>query len=160
MRSKKVKNDSEIRKVVQNLKEKGKKIVTCNGTFDLFHAGHLYFLSEARKQGDRLIVGLNSDRSVKLNKGPARPLVHQKHRAALLAGLECVDYVILFDERDPRRLLSLIRPNVHCNGVEYGKNCIEAATVKRFHGKLKLIKAYGAFRTTKLIEKIRRAGEE
>lgn len=155
MKSSKIKSPLEISKIVKGLRRKGKKIVTCNGTFDLFHVGHLFFLSQAKKQGDVLIVGLNSDRSVKLNKGPNRPLIDQGHRATMLSGLQCVDYVVIFNEREPHKFLSWIRPDVHCNGAEYGRNCVEAGTVRRYKGKLKLIKSYGDFRTTNLVKKIK-----
>ena len=155
MENKKLKSIDEIELISRQLKKEGKKIVTCNGSFDLLHAGHLFFLLEARKQGDVLIIGLNSDKSVQAYKGPQRPIVDEKHRAVLLSGFFCVDYVVLFDETDPRNFLSAVRPDVHCNGEEYGVNCIEADTVNQCNGKLFLIQPYGSLRTTALIERIK-----
>lgn len=151
MTENKTKTINEIKRIAEKLKEQNKKIVTCNGVFDILHIGHVKFLEEAKKQGDILIVGLNSDSSVKKNKGPERPINNQENRAEMLVALECVDYVVIFDEEDPRRLLSIIKPDVHANGEEYGYNCIEAETVRKYGGKIHLIKNYGGFSTTKLI---------
>jgi D-beta-D-heptose 7-phosphate kinase/D-beta-D-heptose 1-phosphate adenosyltransferase len=96
-----------------------KKIVFTNGCFDILHAGHLYSLEQARKMGDLLVVGLNSDNSVRANKGPTRPVVDQKHRARLLAGLACVDLVVVFDEPTPERLIRMVGPDVLVKGGDY-----------------------------------------
>lgn len=146
-----------IKKIIKKLRKEKKKIVTCNGVFDMMHIGHIKFLKEAKKQGDILIVGLNSDSSVKLNKGPKRPINNQKDRAEMLNALQCVDYVVIFDEKDPRKFLSKIKPDVHCNGEEYGKECIEAPVVKKFGGRIHIIKLVGGFSTTRMINKIIRA---
>ncbi len=137
-------------------KLKGKKIVTCNGSFDVFHYGHLYFLQQAKKQGDVLVVLLNSDASIKKYKSEDRPINNQDDRAKVLAALECVDYVTIFDDEDPRRLLDQIKPNVHVNGEEYGEDCIEAETIKKNGGKLHLVKRIPGLSTTSLIEKIKK----
>ena len=97
----------------------GRVVVWTNGCFDLLHPGHVSSLQAARSLGDVLVVGLNSDASVKANKGPARPILSQHERAALLAALECVDHVIVFDEPTPAAALSRLRPDVHCKGAEY-----------------------------------------
>lgn len=133
--------------------------MTTNGSFDLLHAGHAKYLQLARAEGDVLIVGLNSDRSVHSYKGPTRPIVPQRHRAAMLAALECVDFVTIFHERDPRRLLSIIRPDVHVNGSEYGANCIESGVVKHHGGRLHLIPKFFGLSTSRLLGRIRAAGE-
>lgn len=113
----------EAQQRAAQLKETGTKIVTVNGAFDLLHAGHLDFLEEARHQGDVLFVGLNSDRSVRDGKGLGRPIVSQEERAALLAALSCVDYIITIEApyREVQNvLLRAVRPHVHVNGSEYG----------------------------------------
>jgi D-beta-D-heptose 7-phosphate kinase / D-beta-D-heptose 1-phosphate adenosyltransferase len=138
-----------------SLKGQGKRVVTINGSFDLFHAGHLYILQQAREQGDVLIVGLNSDASVKRYKGPDRPLVPETERADLLLGLRCVDYVHIFDEADPIAFLEAVRPDVHVNGAEYGEDCIEAPTVKEHGGRIHLVGRIGGLSTSGLLEKIR-----
>jgi D-beta-D-heptose 7-phosphate kinase / D-beta-D-heptose 1-phosphate adenosyltransferase len=138
-----------------SLKGQGKRVVTINGSFDLFHAGHLYILQQAREQGDVLIVGLNSDASVKRYKGPDRPLVTEVERADLLLGLRCVDYVHIFDEADPIAFLDAVRPDVHVNGAEYGEDCIEAPTVKEHGGRIHLVGRIGGLSTSGLLDKIR-----
>jgi D-beta-D-heptose 7-phosphate kinase/D-beta-D-heptose 1-phosphate adenosyltransferase len=152
--NKKIKKMSELEKIVKKLKKQNKKIVTCNGTFDILHIGHVKFLQEAKQQGDILIVGLNSDKSVKINKGPKRPINNEKNRAKVLSALECVDYIVIFNEKDPRKLLSIIKPDIHVNGEEYGYNCIEAETIKKYSGKIHLVKNFGGFSTTKLVNNI------
>ena len=138
-----------------SLKGQGKRVVTINGSFDLFHAGHLYILQQAKEQGDVLIVGLNSDASVKRYKGPDRPLVPETERADLLLGLRCVDYVHIFDESDPIAFLDAVRPDVHVNGAEYGEDCIEAPTVKGHGGRIHLVGRIGGLSTSGLLDKIR-----
>jgi len=152
----KIKSIREIGKITDNLRKQGKKIVTCNGCFDILHRGHIKFLKEAKKQGDILIVGLNSDKSVKQNKGPKRPINKEKDRAIVLSALEMVDYVVIFNEKDPRKLLSVVKPDVHVNGEEYGKNCIEANTVKKYGGRIYIVKLKKGFSSSKIIEKIKK----
>jgi len=149
----KVKTLDEIKNIAEDMKRQGKMVVTCNGTFDVLHVGHIRFLREAKRRGDVLIVGLNSDKSVRMNKGPNRPINNRNIRAEFLSALEPVDYIVIFNEKDPRKLLSAIKPNVHVNGEEYGYNCIEAPVVKRHGGRIYLVKRYGSFSTTKLINK-------
>lgn len=151
----KIKTRKEIAKIAKELKNRGKKIVTCNGCFDIIHAGHIKFLKEAKERGDVLIVGLNSDRSVKENKGEKRPINNEKDRAIVLAALEMVDYVTIFDEKTPIELLEIIKPDVHVNGEEYGENCIEALIVKKYGGKVYIVKLKKGFSTTNLIKKIK-----
>ena len=150
----KIKTREELKEIVENLKKQGKKIVTCNGCFDILHAGHIKFLKEAKQQGDILIVGLNSDCSVKENKGAKRPINNENDRAAVLAALEMVDYVTIFNEKTPIQLLERIKPNIHVNGEEYGENCIEAETVKKHGGKIHLVKLKKGFSTTDIINEI------
>ena len=154
MTSKKIKTRNEIKHVVGELKKQGKKIVTCNGSFDILHIGHIKFLQEAKAQGDILIVGLNSDSSIKKYKSKDRPINDQQSRAEMLAALEAVDYVTLFDETNPITLLEMIKPHIHCNGEEYGENCVEAPTVIGNGGRIHIIKNYKGFSTTQLIKKI------
>lgn len=109
--------------VAQKLKEEGRTIVTVNGAFDLMHAGHLDMLEEAKQQGDVLVVGLNSDSSVRQGKGEGRPIIPELERAALLAALACVDYVIIIEApygEVQNVLLRTVRPQIHANGAEYG----------------------------------------
>jgi D-beta-D-heptose 7-phosphate kinase/D-beta-D-heptose 1-phosphate adenosyltransferase len=134
------------------LRGQGKRIVTTNGSFDLLHAGHLHLLSEARQRGDVLIVGLNSDASVRRYKGPTRPIVPERQRAALLLALRPVDYVHIFDEPDPIAFLRELAPDVHVNSAEYGSDCIESGTVRQRGGTLHLVERLPGFSTTHLVD--------
>ena len=115
-------NEAQSRAV--ELKESGKKLVTVNGSFDLLHAGHLDQLEEAKHQGDMLFVGINSDASVQEEKGKDRPINSEQARAALLAALECVDFVVIVDApyaEVQNVLLRAVKPDVHVNGPDYGE---------------------------------------
>lgn len=150
----KIKSQKEIVGLAGSLKRKGKTVVTYNGSFDLLHLGHLRSLQEAKSQGDVLIVLLNSDKSVKGYKGPNRPIVSQLERAQMLAALECVDYVVIFDEINPKRILAEIKPDIHCNGSDWGKDCVEKETVEKNGGRIYILKFVPGHSTTRLIEKI------
>ncbi|MGH9387900.1 MAG: PfkB family carbohydrate kinase [Vicinamibacterales bacterium] len=145
---------SELAGLTSRLRAYGKRIVTINGSFDMLHAGHLHILREARRQGDVLIVGLNSDRSVRANKGPDRPYVAEADRARLLLALKDVDFVHIFDELVPVAFLAEIEPDVHVNGAEYGAECVEAATVRAHGGRLHLVERLPGLSTTQLVDKI------
>ncbi len=133
----------------------GKKVVTTNGTFDLLSVAHVRLLEAAKKEGDILIVGVNSDASVKALKGNDRPVVSEEERATLVASLRAVDAVFLFDDADPRVWLSVIKPDVHVNSEEYGKECVEAETVREIGAKLVLApRATEIKSTSKRIEDI------
>ena len=114
----------QAKQKADGLRTQGKTIVTANGTFDLLQAGHLDFLEEAKKQGDVLFVGINTDESVRSGKGPTRPIIPQDNRAALLAALICVDYVVIMDglynEEPHGSFLPAVKPNIHVNGEDYG----------------------------------------
>jgi rfaE bifunctional protein nucleotidyltransferase chain/domain len=129
--------------------------VTINGSFDLMHAGHLHILREAARQGNVLIVGLNSDASVRSYKGANRPIVPERQRAEMLLALRAVDYVHVFDEAVPMPFIEEVRPDVHVNGAEYGEACIEAATVAGLGGRLHLVDRVPELSTTALLEAIR-----
>ena len=154
--NKKIKSRDEIKEIVSKLRLEGKTIVTCNGAFDLLHIGHIRFLQEAKEQGDVLIVGLNSDSSIKKYKGKDRPLTPEGYRAEILEALECVDYVTIFQEEDPQTLLEVVKPDIHVNGMEYGVDCIEAEVVGKYGGRLHLVSMFKDFSTTNLIENILR----
>ena len=152
---KKVIEPSKLEDKVLELRSKGLTIATLNGSFDLLHAGHLYILYEAAKQGDSLIVALNTDRSIQSYKSLHRPIVPLLFRLEMMAAIECVDYVTWFDELDPCVLLSQIKPDVHVNGVEYKENCIEEDVVKKNGGHLHFVDRIASFSTSDLIKKIK-----
>lgn len=153
--SQKVILPEKLEEKVAAIRAQNKTIATLNGSFDLLHAGHLFMVYEAAQAGDVLIIALNSDISVKAYKGPERPLIPLPQRIEMLTALEFVDYVTWFDETDPRHVLSLIKPNVHVNGEEYGENCIESEIVKKHGGKLKLIPRLDGLATSAIIKKIK-----
>jgi D-beta-D-heptose 7-phosphate kinase/D-beta-D-heptose 1-phosphate adenosyltransferase len=144
-----------LRTLSQSLKARGRVIVTVNGSFDLLHSGHLHIIDEAKRQGDTLIVGLNSDASVRRYKGPDRPIRPQQERAAMLLALRAVDYVHVFDEVDPIAFLEEVRPDVHVNGAEYGFECIEAPTVRAHGGRLHLVSRIADFSTSGILATLR-----
>ncbi|MDD5489256.1 MAG: adenylyltransferase/cytidyltransferase family protein [Candidatus Moranbacteria bacterium] len=136
----KIKSLDEILAIVKKAKAEGKKIVTTNGSFDLFHAGHIDLLEKAKDKGDVLIVGVNSDKSVKeYKKKPGRPIIPDKYRAELLAAIMYVDYVFIFDDLIPNLWLEKIRPDVHANSAEYGANCVETEVLDQYGGELFLV---------------------
>ncbi len=137
------------------LRAQGKRIATINGSFDLLHAGHLHILEEARRQGDALIVGLNSDASVKRYKAPDRPLVPEADRARMLLALRCVDYVHVFDEDAPMAFLEEVKPEVHVNGSEYGPDCIEAPVVRKHGGTIHVVEKVPGLSTSAIVDRIR-----
>lgn len=151
----KVLSPEKIAAEVRRLRNEGKTIATLNGSFDLLHAGHLYILSQAKKQADVLFVALNSDASIQGYKGPDRPIIPLQYRLEMMAAIQWVDYVTWFHETDPCAILSIIRPDVHVNGAEYGENCIEANTVRLFGGKIHLVDRIPSLSTSSIIEKIR-----
>lgn len=136
-------------------KKEGKTLVTLNGSFDLMHAGHLQQIYEASLLGDLLIVGLNSDASIKKYKSTSRPIIPLVYRMQMMAALMFVDYVSYFDETDPIQFLSKVKPDIHVNGPEYGENCIEADIVKQNGGKMYITTFVPGLSTTKILEKIK-----
>jgi len=129
----KIKNEKELLPLIDQLKQDGKKIVMTNGCFDLLHVGHIRYLQEAKQLGDVLVVAVNSDLSTKAIKGPQRPLVPEQERAETLAALSCIDFVILFEELDPLRLIQLLLPNLLVKGGDWqadrivGRDVVEKA---------------------------------
>lgn len=152
--SQKILTKNDLNKLVSNLRRSGKKIITYNGSFDLLHSGHIQSIREAKSLGDVLIILLNSDKSIKSYKGPNRPIIPEKERAELLAALSDVDYVVIFDDITPVSFLSEIKPNIHCNGSDWGKECVEANVVKQNGGKIHILKWQKGYSSTRVIERI------
>ena len=149
----KIKSLDEILQIAAEAKKEGKKIVTTNGSFDLFHAGHIDLLKKAKERGDLLIVGVNSEKSVKeYKKKPGRPIIPDKYRAELLAAIMYVDYVFLFDDLIPNSWLEKIRPDVHANSAEYGTKCVETEVLDQYGGELFLVPKEDIPLSTSLIE--------
>lgn len=145
-----------LKEVVENCRKQNKVVVTTNGCFDILHSGHLHLLNSAKALGDILIVGINSDRSVKKLKGPDRPLVSENERAEILANLRAVDFVTIFDEDTAVDLLKAIQPNIYVKGGDYNPNNLpEAPTVATFGGTIKFIGLAPHKSSTTLINKIK-----
>ena len=145
----------DIQKKVKQLQENGKKVVFTNGVFDILHVGHLTYLEEARELGDVLIVGVNSDRSVKTNKGDKRPINPEKNRAEMLLGLKFVDFTVIFDEKTPENLLDLLKPDIHVKGGDYKKEDLpETEIVEKNGGEVKILSFVDNISTTEIIKKI------
>lgn len=136
------------------IRHQKKTLATLNGSFDLLHAGHLYIIHQASLQADKLLIALNSDRSIQQYKSKNRPIIALRYRLEMIAALEFVDYVTWFEEMDPRILLSRVRPDVHVNGAEYGEQCIEAETVRALGARLHLVPRIAGLATSKIIEKV------
>ena len=151
----KIKTKIEIAKIVNGLRKNNPKIkiVTTNGAFDILHSGHVKSLAVAKSYGDILIVGLNSDSSVQKYKSENRPIISQNDRAELLAALEVVNYVVIFDETNPNKLLETIKPTFHIKS-KTGYLGIEGPTVESNGGKIILIEDFLGISTTKIIDKI------
>ena len=138
----------------QRLKAAGKRLVFTNGCFDILHLGHATYLAWARAQGDALVVAINTDASVRRNKGPKRPIVGQDDRAALLLALRCVDYVILFDEDTPERVISAIVPDVLVKGRDWAGNVVGSDIVEAAGGEVRLADLVAGRSTTGIIERV------
>ena len=141
----------------ERLRGEGKKIVFTNGCFDLVHAGHATYLQFARSQGDVLVVGLNSDASVRRYKGEKRPIVDEKNRARMMAALECVDCVTWFDEDEPKELISELQPDVLVKAEDWAHYVSGRDIVEARGGRVVLAPMVAGLSTTKLIEKIMKA---
>ena len=152
----KLKSADEIAAIAAQAKKSGKRVVFTNGCFDLLHRGHVHVLRRAKAAGDLLIVGLNSDRSVKSIKGPLRPILPESERAELIAAMEMVDYVVLFDEADPYSLIAAIVPDVLAKGGDWSaEKIIGADIVAQNGGRVEVIPYLKGFSTTEIIERIR-----
>jgi len=132
----KLKSLGELKRIVEAHKRRGKRVVLANGCFDLFHVGHIRYLSESAGQGDILVVALNSDSSVRALKGAGRPLLPQMERASILAAFEFVDYITIFREPNVEKILIVLKPDVHSKGSDYTVETIpERETVKSYGGR-------------------------
>jgi D-glycero-beta-D-manno-heptose 1-phosphate adenylyltransferase len=140
---------------VRDLKQAGKQIVFTNGCFDLLHPGHIRLLEDSRSLGDALVVAINTDASVKKNKGPSRPLINERERAEVLASLAAVDYVVLFDEPTPLELVRMIVPKVLVKGSDWGlNNVVGRNEVEAAGGRVVSIRLQPGYSTTALVERI------
>ncbi|HEY5220736.1 MAG TPA: adenylyltransferase/cytidyltransferase family protein [Candidatus Paceibacterota bacterium] len=152
----KIKSISEIAAIAKRAKRTGKTVVTTNGAFDLLHIGHVRNLQMAKSAGDILIVGVNSDRSVRTRKDKTRPIVPEVERAEVIAALEAVDYVFIFSTPDPIPWLEKIRPNVHAKGADRTiDQIVELSAVKKHGGKILRVPYIKGHSTSNIIKKIK-----
>ena len=153
----KLRSKETLKRLIGRLKERGKKIVFTNGCFDILHAGHVAYLEKAKKLGDVLILGLNSDLSTRRLKGPGRPVNPQLDRARVLSGLQCVDYICLFNEDTPVKLILAFRPNVLVKGADWSVSSITGAReALSWGGKVVRIPLLKGRSTTNILKKVKR----
>ncbi|ACN14891.1 putative ADP-heptose synthase [Desulforapulum autotrophicum HRM2] len=146
---------SEIKAIAEAERDRNKTIVFTNGCFDILHAGHVNYLEAAAAQGDILILGLNSDNSVRKIKGDKRPIINERQRAQVIAALACVDYVVLFDEPDPEDLIRMVVPHVLAKGADWSEDKIIGGDfVKANNGRVVRITLEPEISTTLIIERI------
>ena len=151
----KIKEKEELKRIIEDLKAKGKRIVFTNGCFDLLHIGHLRYLEKAKTFGDVLVLGINSDPSVRSLKGPERPILPADERAEILSGLGCVDFVTVFDESNPFNLISLIQPHILVKGGDWTRETIIGKeVVERSGGEVVILPFVEGSSTSHLIEAI------
>jgi rfaE bifunctional protein nucleotidyltransferase chain/domain len=154
--SEKVKSRTELEVVRAKAKREHRSVVFTNGCFDLLHRGHVHMLRAAKACGDILIVAVNSDRSVQAIKGPSRPILGQEDRAELIAAMEMVNYVVLFDEPDPYSLIASLKPDVLVKGGDWSAgNIIGADVVEQNGGRIVVVPYLKGFSTSEIIERIR-----
>lgn len=151
----KIVEPAQVPAVLERYRQEGLKIVSLNGSFDLLHAGHLEMVTQAKQQGDILVVALNTDESIRRYKSAQRPIVPLLYRMELMAALEGVDLVTYFSELNPIEILKLIRPDVHVNGAEYGADCVEAPILKELNARLHLVERIPGLATSAIITKIK-----
>ena len=149
-------NDEELARVVAQLRREGRSVVFTNGAFDLLHVGHIRYLQAAAREGDVLIVALNSDESVRALKGERRPVMPLDERLEMIAAIECVDYVTSFPETDVSRLLLLLKPDVHAKGTDYTVNTVpEIETVRAYGGRVAIVGDAKEHNTTDILARNR-----
>jgi len=145
----------EVLRLVNAAKRSKKVVVTTNGCFDILHAGHVKYLAEAKRHGDVLIVGVNTDASVRRNKGPSRPINTERDRAEVIASLKPVDAVFIFDETTPEKWLAKLQPHIHVKGADRKMHqIVEKDVVERHGGKIVLAKVVDGRSTTNIIKKV------
>lgn len=153
---KKILKKEALRKKLEELRKKGKKIAFTNGCFDILHVGHVCYLRKARKTADALVLALNSDSSVRSIKGEKRPLVNEKERAEILAALEFVDFVTIFKESTPLKLIKYLKPDILIKGGDWPEEkVVGREEVKKWGGHVEIIPEVKGKSTTNIVEKIK-----
>ncbi|OGX30023.1 MAG: hypothetical protein A2705_02685 [Omnitrophica WOR_2 bacterium RIFCSPHIGHO2_01_FULL_52_10] len=144
-----------LQRTLARLKRQGRTVAFTNGCFDILHFGHVQYLEKAKGQNRVLVIGLNSDRSVRKIKGPRRPIVSQNARAAVLAALACVDYVMIFNEETPQKLIAALKPDVLIKGADWrGKEVAGSDVVRKYGGKVEYARYVPRYSSTNIIEAV------
>lgn len=157
LKSPKIKTLRALKKIVAEARQKGKKVVLANGCFDLIHSGHIRYLQAARKKGDLLVVGINSDRSVSRLKGQGRPLLSEKERAFIVASFWFVDYVTIFNQTRVDHLLQQLRPDIHAKGSDYKPETVpEKGTAQKLGIKVAIVGGPKIRSTSHIIQNLAR----
>ena len=146
---------SKLKKIIQEHKKRGQKVVLANGCFDLIHLGHIRYLKESKKKGDILVVALNSDSSVRVLKGKGRPILNQKERAEIISSFSFIDYITFFKENNVEKVLLALKPDIHAKGSDYSEETVpEKETVKGYGGSITITGGPKIRSTSKLIKEI------
>jgi len=146
---------SQLKKIIQEHKKKGQKVVLANGCFDLIHLGHIRYLKESKKKGDILVVALNSDSSVRVLKGKGRPILNQKERAEIISSFSFIDYITFFKENNVEKVLLALKPDIHAKGSDYSEETVpEKETVKGYGGSITITGGPKIRSTSQLIKEI------
>ena len=149
-------NQPDVVQLATRLRAAGKRIVFTNGVFDLLHPGHVRYLQRARALGDALIVGLNSNRSVRASKGAGRPIMPESERTEILAALACVDAVVVFDEDTPHAIISALQPDVLVKGADWAENAIVGRDIVEARGGTVVrVPVEGSYSTSAIVEKVK-----
>lgn len=150
-------SEAELGEALARERAAGKTIAWANGVFDILHVGHVRYLQDAAKVGDVLVVGVNGDESVRMLKGPDRPLMPAAERAEIIDAIQGVSYVTVFEDRSPSRLLQLLQPDFQCKGTDYTADSVpEAEIVKAYGGKVVIVGDPKDHSTTEMLAKLRR----
>ncbi|MBN1464943.1 D-glycero-beta-D-manno-heptose 1-phosphate adenylyltransferase [candidate division KSB1 bacterium] len=156
----KIKTAPQLQRIRRMAKKQKKRVVWTNGCYDILHAGHVLYLQRAKECGDILIVGLNSDNSIRATKGQLRPIVPEAERAIVISALACVDYVIIFDQDSPLDIIAALQPDIYAKGGDYTIDTINQAErrlVESYGGEIALLPGIAGNSTTAVINKILRA---
>ena len=146
---------SQLKKIIQEHKKRGRKVVLANGCFDLIHLGHIRYLKESKKKGDILVVALNSDSSVRVLKGKGRPILNQKERAEIISSFSFIDYITFFKENNVEKVLLALKPDIQAKGSDYSEETVpEKETVKGYGGSITITGGPKIRSTSQLIKEI------
>lgn len=145
----------QLKKIIEEEKKKGKRIVLANGCFDLIHVGHIRYLKESRQRGDMLVLALNSDSSISKLKGKGRPILNEKERVEILSSFSFIDYITVFEEKNVKNVLLALKPDLHAKGTDYTKETVpERETVIEYGGEIAITGGPKVRYTSQLIKQI------